>query len=195
MLQTYLTPPFLRNAAWALFTLWICVDMLMVFTKMDRKAKSADRGSLWIIVLVFWGSISTGVSMAYARVGGFGAASTYVQLAGFGVMLCGIAVRAAAIVQLGRLHMPVVAIQADHPLMDKGLYGLVRHPSYFGATLAFLGFGLALGSWLSTLVLLAGALLSYGYRIHVEEKALMQGLGERYRDYARRTKRFIPWVY
>ena len=195
MLQTYLTPPFLRTVACALLALWLCLDLLTVFTKMNRKAKSADRGSLWIIVVVLWVSNAIGVNLAFGGVGEFGSATPYVQVAGFGIMFCGIGVRSIAIAQLGRLHMPVVAIQADHPLMDKGLYGLVRHPSYLGATLVFLGFGLALGSWPATLVVLAGALVSYGYRIHVEEQALMRGLGERYREYARRTKRFIPWVY
>lgn len=195
MLQTYLTPLFLRNAACMLVALWLFLDLLVVFTKFDRKAKSADRGSLWIIMLVFWASMAIGVNLAYNGVGEFGASSPYVQLAGFAVMLGGIAVRGVAIAQLGRLHMPVVAIQGEHPLMDKGLYGLVRHPSYFGATLGFLGFGLALGSWPAALVIVAGALLGYGNRIRVEEQALVQGLGERYRDYARRTKRFIPWVY
>lgn len=195
MVQTYLTPLILRDAACMLVTLWLFLDMLAVFTKMDRKAKTADRGSLGFIMLVFWLSIGAGVSLAYGGIGEFGTATLYVQLAGFAVMLGGIAIRAVAIVQLGRLHMPVVAIQADHPLMDKGLYSLVRHPSYFGATLGFLGFGLALGSWPAASVILAGALLGYGYRIHVEERALMQGLGERYRDYAQRTKRFIPGIY
>lgn len=33
------------------------------------------------------------------------------------------------------------------------------------------------------------------YRINVEERALVQALGERYRAYMQRTKRLIPFVY
>lgn len=33
------------------------------------------------------------------------------------------------------------------------------------------------------------------YRINVEERALVQALGERYRAYVKRTKRLIPLVY
>lgn len=71
----------------------------------------------------------------------------------------------------------------------------MRHPSYLGAIVALSGFGLALGNWLSTLVVFVAALVSYGYRIHVEEAALVKGLGDRYVEYRRRTKRLIPWVY
>lgn len=190
-----MTVGFLRNAAyWALFA-WLCVDGLMVFTRYTRKASSADRGSLFFIMLVFWGSIFLAMTLAFRHIGEFGDATVSVQFVGFAVMLCGIAIRSLAIHQLGRLHMPVVAIQADHPLMDKGLYGLVRHPSYLGATLAFLGFGLALGSWPAALLTLVGALVGYGYRIRVEERALVQGLGERYVQYMGRTRRLVPWIY
>ena len=190
-----LTPLVLRNDAWMLLIAWLVIDLLWVFTRRTQGAKTSDRGSLFVIMLVFWGAIFLAVTLAYGHVGEFGGATVAVQLAGFAVMICGIAVRSLAIYQLGRLHMPVVAIQADHPLMDKGLYGVVRHPSYLGATLGFLGFGLALGSWPAALLTLAGALVGYGYRIRVEERALVQGLGERYVQYMQRTKRFIPWIY
>jgi protein-S-isoprenylcysteine O-methyltransferase len=194
-LSLSMTVPALRSDAYALLIAWLCIDLLWVASRHTQGAKTADRGSLFFIVLAFWGSIFLAMTLAYRRVGEFGAATVYVQLAGFAFMVCGMAIRGLAIHQLGRLHMPVVAIQADHPLMDKGLYGVVRHPSYLGATLAFLGFGLALGSWPAALVTLAGAVFGYGYRIHVEEQALVKGLGERYVQYMGRTKRFIPWLY
>jgi protein-S-isoprenylcysteine O-methyltransferase Ste14 len=33
------------------------------------------------------------------------------------------------------------------------------------------------------------------YRINVEERALVQALGDRYRAYIKKTKRLIPLVY
>jgi protein-S-isoprenylcysteine O-methyltransferase Ste14 len=38
------------------------------------------------------------------------------------------------------------------------------------------------------------ATLGYWYRIRVEERALVEGLGEAYRAYMRRTKRIIPYI-
>jgi len=182
----------LRDAACIALWAWLLVDLSVVFTKYSRRAKSADRGSLWGLIVVLWVGIALAMIQTYR---GMGAMGMPVQFFGFAVMAFGIGIRFLAIHQLGRLHMPVVAIQADHPLMDRGLYSRVRHPSYLGAILALLGFGLALGNWISALVVLVAALISYGYRIHVEEKALVKGLGDRYVDYRRRTKRLIPWVY
>ena len=164
-------------------------------SKYSRRAKSADRGSLWWLMFFLWIGIGLAFFLAFRGIGDLGAAAVPVQLAGFAVMALGIGIRFLAIHQLGRLHMPVVAIQADHPLMDRGLYSRVRHPSYLGAILALTGFGLALGNGLSALAVFLAALISYGYRIHVEEIALVKGLGDRYVDYRRRTKRLIPGVY
>ena len=36
---------------------------------------------------------------------------------------------------------------------------------------------------------------AYAYRIRLEEKVLLQGLGSPYRDYVQRTWRLIPFVF
>lgn len=185
----------LRNVAYFALWAWLLVDGLLVFTKYSGRAKSADRGSLWWLMFFLWIGIALAIDQAYGGIVRLGAVAVPVQLAGFAVMAFGVGTRFLAIHQLGKLHMPVVAIQADHPLMDQGLYSQVRHPSYLGAIVALTGFGLALGNWVSALMVLVAALISYGYRIHVEEMALMKGLGDRYVDYRRRTKRLIPWIY
>ncbi len=60
--------------------------------------------------------------------------------------------------------------------------------------LALIGFGLALSNWagLVAMVVLPGA--AFGYRIAVEEEALLSTLGEPYARYMRRTWRLIPYL-
>jgi protein-S-isoprenylcysteine O-methyltransferase Ste14 len=58
----------------------------------------------------------------------------------------------------------------------------------------FTGIGIALGNWISAAVLFLVHCLLYGIRVSVEERALLATLGEPYRDYMSRTKRFIPHV-
>jgi protein-S-isoprenylcysteine O-methyltransferase Ste14 len=55
--------------------------------------------------------------------------------------------------------------------------------------------GLALRNWASLLALLIPITAAFLYRISVEERALRAGFGDAYAQYARRTRRLIPFVY
>ncbi len=111
------------------------------------------------------------------------------------MVLAGIAVRQWAIAVLGRFFSLAVRVQADHQVVDKGPYRLVRHPSYTGAILSLLGLALSLETWGATLLLAVVFGVAYGYRIHVEEKALITELGTDYVAYMKKTKRLIPFLF
>jgi protein-S-isoprenylcysteine O-methyltransferase Ste14 len=71
----------------------------------------------------------------------------------------------------------------------------MRHPSYTGGLISFMGLGVAFANWLSLVALLIVIIGSYIHRMNVEEKVLIASLGEEYLDYSRHTKRLIPGVY
>jgi len=58
----------------------------------------------------------------------------------------------------------------------------------------FIGIGLALGSWLSFALLTIATIATYAYRVTVEERVLLETLGEPYGRYLKQRKRFIPYV-
>jgi protein-S-isoprenylcysteine O-methyltransferase Ste14 len=95
---------------------------------------------------------------------------------------------------LGRFFSLTVRVAEDHRVVVKGPYRLVRHPSYAGVLITFIGLALAVQSWGALLVLLGVFSLSFGYRMRVEEKALLSELGEDYANYMKRTKRIIPYL-
>jgi len=113
---------------------------------------------------------------------------------GIGLMAVGIAFRQWAILVLGRFFSTTVRIVSDQKLVTRGPYHVVRHPSYTGALLILLGLGLGSRTWAGTMIILALFGLAYNYRINVEEKALKAELGQAYTDYAKKTKRLIPFV-
>ncbi len=178
----------------ALF-LWLLLDNLVVFRRKGKAQRREDRLSYLVIVLAGWTGIGLAIFFAFAEAGSLGRLRVPLQIAGLVLFAAGILLRSAAIAQLGRFHTPVVAIQEEHRVVDTGLYRRVRHPSYLGACIAFLGFGLALGSYLSPLALLCAAVPGYLYRIHVEERALLASLGDAYASYRKRTRRLIPGLY
>lgn len=96
---------------------------------------------------------------------------------------------------LGASFTGDVIVRPHQEVVERGIYRYVRHPSYTAGTLLFLGIGLALGNWISLLALVAANVGVYGYRVGVEERALKETLGEPYRLYMQRTKRFVPFLF
>jgi protein-S-isoprenylcysteine O-methyltransferase len=159
------------------------------------ESRNADRGSLALIWIVIVASVALAFNFAYAfPAAGMGAVPT-LRFLGIAVFAAGLAIRWYAIVHLGRFFTVNVAIAAGHRLIDTGPYRFVRHPSYTGALMAFLGLALCLANWASRAVMLIPVFLVFLRRMHVEEDALLQAFGNQYRDYMRRTKRLIPAVY
>ena len=87
-----------------------------------------------------------------------------------------------------------VRVEEGQRVIDTGVYGLVRHPMYFGGLLLIIGTPLALGSWW-TLLLTPGFLLLLYFRIASEEKVLMRDLPG-YVEYQNKVKyRLMPFVW
>lgn len=116
-------------------------------------------------------------------------------IAGLATLIGGIALRTWAILTLGRFFKFTIVIQAGHHVVTAGPYRLLRHPSYTGGLLALAGVGLALGSWLSLLIVILVPLAAILVRIHVEEARLSQALGQDYQAYTSHTRRLIPGLW
>jgi protein-S-isoprenylcysteine O-methyltransferase len=155
-----------------------------------------DRGSLrllWITIMI--ANFLAFFLYSAAPEADFGAAAPWVRTIGFALWVVGLGLRWYSIIYLGRFFTVNVAIAHDHQLIDRGPYRYVRHPSYTGALLAFLGIGLALANWASLAILMLPIPFAFIRRMSVEEAALQKGLGPPYRLYMDRTKRLIPGIY
>jgi protein-S-isoprenylcysteine O-methyltransferase Ste14 len=96
---------------------------------------------------------------------------------------------------LGASFTGAVIVRPDQVVVDRGAYHYVRHPSYTAGAILFLGIGLALANWVSLVVLVGAVSVAYGYRVGVEERALLATIGDPYRRYMSRTKRFVPFLF
>jgi len=114
---------------------------------------------------------------------------------GLAMLLGGSLLRRHCWRMLGQHFTGDVKASADQPVIDRGAYRWVRHPSYTGGMMMYLGTGIALTNWLSVLIITSAGSLAYFYRVRVEEQALQTKLGSRYQEYMRRTKRFVPFVF
>ena len=118
----------------------------------------------------------------------------FVSLIGLVLLLTGSALRAQARRLLGEYFSPVVRILPEHKLIRHGVYKYIRHPGYLGELLLYFSVPLLFHSLYGVFVMvfLIPFIL---YRIRVEEKMLIEKFGDEYRDYMRKSKRFIPYVF
>ncbi len=168
------------------------IALAVVKRSREQDAHSEDRGS-WRLL---WIAIAVGVSLAIAvqlvpatRLPGSPAVWQMIALA---CLMSGLALRWVAIVTLGRFFTVDVAVHKNQEVIQSGLYQFVRHPSYTGLLLAFVGLGVFFGNWLSIMLLLIPVGLAVVNRVSKEERALLLAFGPEYANYCARTKRFIP---
>ena len=176
---------------------YLLSELLLTVTRRSRSRTGTkqDRSKLRAVWLVIVVSLMAGIFVAkqwpaaalpYHR--------TFV-FAGVVLFVAGLFLRWWAIITLGRFFTLDVTIEKDHELVERGPFRMVRHPSYTGVLLAFVGLALSLGNWAALLVVLLPIGVAFIHRMNVEEDALSGALGPQYTDYMRRTKRLVPFVY
>ncbi|WP_062462468.1 methyltransferase family protein [Demequina soli] len=80
-------------------------------------------------------------------------------------------------------------------LYTGGLFSIVMHPNYLGETVLFAGFACVAGGWWPLLAAAAvGVSLAFGTIPHVDAR-LEDRYGDRFRAYAWRTKRLVPFLW
>jgi protein-S-isoprenylcysteine O-methyltransferase Ste14 len=110
-------------------------------------------------------------------------------------MVAGIALRRWAIAVLGRSFTVEVRVRPEQAVVESGPYRHVAHPAYTGILLSLASIGLMLGNWVSLAAMVVVPTLGLLYRIRVEERALLAGLGEPYRRFLATRRRLIPGVW
>lgn len=163
----------------------------------ERMAPSAqDAGTLRVNSALGWIAFLGGLASGAALRGIAGLSiPPGLAWAGIGVTLAGTALRTWSIVTLGRWFTLTLQVRPDQPVVQRGPYRVLRHPSYAGGELALLGVGLSAGNWLSPILYVAPWLVAHVHRIRIEERALLATLGEPYRAYRERTWRLVPFLW
>ncbi|GGI27849.1 hypothetical protein GCM10008119_29710 [Pedobacter mendelii] len=119
----------------------------------------------------------------------------YILHAGMLIAILGFILRFVAIQQLGKAFTVDVQIAKNQTLKQDGLYSIIRHPSYTGVLMSFLGLAITFSNGLSLLVICIPIFVAFIYRISVEEIALKNEFGTAYLEYIKNTKRLIPFIY
>ena len=157
----------------------------------NAKIVRKDKSSAYIIFASVFISIIVAI---YFNISNIAMLPNWVFYIGIIFILLGILLRQWSIYVLGRFFSGVVATQKNQKLIENGPYKFVRHPSYTGALLILIGIGLSVKSWGAVITIIFIFTIAYGYRIYIEEKAMISQFGEEYIQYKKKTKRIVPYI-
>jgi protein-S-isoprenylcysteine O-methyltransferase Ste14 len=195
-----MTPPYEQPGAniafWTLFGLFALGEYALRFrSRFNKSGTRTERWSLLVVVACVVGGMLGGIELADWNAVSIGAGNWPLFVLGLVLMAAGLCLRQWAILVLGRLFTVDVRVHSNQVVVERGPYRWVRHPSYSGLVIFFVGVGLALSNWASLIVLALLPAVGLLVRIRSEERALLAALGEEYRVYAATRRRFFPGVW
>jgi protein-S-isoprenylcysteine O-methyltransferase Ste14 len=186
----------------AVFTVFTLVPSIyLLFTnpaalqRRMRAGPAAETRATQKIVITFASLLVPAVMVfsAFDHRFGWSPVPTPVSLIGDALVAIGLGISQLVIIQ-NSYAAATVTVEDGQPVVSTGLYGIVRHPMYVGATIMLAGVPLALGSWWG-LVLLIPALIGIVVRILDEETMLRQELAG-YGEYTHQVRyRLVPHVW
>jgi protein-S-isoprenylcysteine O-methyltransferase Ste14 len=177
---------------WVVAEAWLQVRQY----RQGERARTTEWPSLGVVILAIWlGNVLAKTAMVHLPA--LRIPVPYPVLLGLGLVLLwtGVGFRLWAIRTLGRYFRGVVHIQEGHQVVRSGPYHYLRHPSYTGALVAVFGIGLTFANVAALVAFVGCVLLGVLYRIRVEERVLLAGLGSEYAEYAAHTRRLVPGVW
>jgi protein-S-isoprenylcysteine O-methyltransferase Ste14 len=173
-----------------IFCAWILSELINnLWSSKNSQTTNKDKGSYRVIVFASYAMIFIAFMLRSFEIGTYYGDLQYI---GFILIVVGIFLREWSVWVLGKHFTVRVQVREKAKLVTQGPYKYIRHPSYTGGFLTFLGIPLAIGTWTGTLVAFVVSIIVYQYRISVEEVALLEAFGTEYGEYKRRTWRLFP---
>lgn len=179
----------------------VCVWVFGIESRYLRRATSTkpaegkiDAGSMWAVVVGNYLATTAAIVVAFRVPSATLPHRVALFWIGIAILVAGSLLRRHCFKILGEYFTYDVRVREEQPVIERGAYRWVRHPSYTAGILMFLGMGLAFGNWISLAILLTTIFAVYAYRVRIEERALLASMGDRYAQYVRRTRRFVPFV-
>ncbi len=170
--------------------------VLELFIRQGKAAKSVeltatDRGTTVLIVAAYVLAVVASTSRILPVIAmplTVAWASVVVGVFGFGFRVWSMRV-------LGRFYTRTLVTTAEQHVVRRGPYRFVRHPGYLGSMLVWVGAAASSANLLSVALVVVLLVVAYSYRIRVEERMLVDSLGEAYVEYCRHSWRLVPFVF
>jgi protein-S-isoprenylcysteine O-methyltransferase Ste14 len=174
---------------------WIAIEIWLIARERgDANAVSQDHGSRNVLIVSLSIGIVLGIFTFPHVLPQFTIHSKAVAI-GVALIWAGITFRLWAIQTLGSFFNTRVVVRQEQRLITSGPYSYLRNPSYTGILITVLGFGVAIGNWMSVITLMIFGTVPFMRRIAVEDRALAGRFGHAYDEYRRKTWSLIPFIW
>lgn len=187
-------PPALRlPQLWMVVTVSFLANILQpAYRPFEGSRTPEDRGTaaqiLWTVYLTQAAAL---VELAWR--GRVGLPLDLITWTAFAMMLGGLALRTWAVVLLGPWFTWNVTVQEGQPLITRGPYRRIRHPSYAGALITFAASCVLVRSWVVAVLAVFALTLAFLRRIRYEEALLVKTFAG-YGAYVSRTGKLLPRI-
>lgn len=177
---------------------WVTVGLALLAIPSGGGISSGekeDRSNRWVLIAFSAIALLMAYFSAYTdRIGFWTLDGETLRWVGVAVCAAGGVLRILPVYVLKKRFSGLVAIQKGHKLETRGIYGVIRNPSYLGMLTTSLGWVLAFRSGVGVL-LAASLLIPLVARIRAEERLLREHFGAEYDAYVARTWRLVPGIY
>ncbi len=156
---------------------------------MKKQAKAGRARGEWFVV----GQFALLLLIVFLPLFGAGGGDGWWNSIGVAMLLIGLGLLIWGSWSLGANLTAMPQPKEQSVLIERGAFGLVRHPIYGGLMVWSFGWSLYTSSWVSlALALLLIILLAFKARL---EEAWLLERYENYAAYRTRTKKFLPWIW
>ncbi len=181
---------------WILLVFGVLASVFQpVYNPLTITVKPKDKGTgaqiIWSVYVTQLAAILESAYLRYPRSVEWDLVTT-VALA---IMILGLSLRTWAVSTLGNLFTMHISLQADHAIIRKGPYSIMRHPSYLGAFMLYMFTTVFLHAWIAAIAAMILLPIAFGRRIHHEEEVLNEEFGQEYKSYCSEVKKLIPGIW
>jgi protein-S-isoprenylcysteine O-methyltransferase Ste14 len=186
-----------RVPFYAAIGIWVLLELrVRLRSRLNRHGARLERGSLLVVLAAIYAGLGGGFeAAAKVHTAAIADGRWLIFVLGMVLICAGIVIRQWAVALLGELFTIDVRVHPGQTVVERGPYRWVRHPSYTGLIMTFVGIGFALGNWAALIVLAVLPTAGLVVRIRFEERALLAALGDPYRRFAASRPHLFPGLW
>ncbi len=180
-----------------IFILWVLIAIYWIIlsfkNKEPHKRESLLSRSIFLVIMVISFYLLFSKRVPFIVLNGSFYNHHFFYYTGFIIAVAGLIFASYSRYILGNNWSGRIEIKKDHKLITNGPYSITRNPIYTGLLSGVLGTALMYNQLKGILALIL-LFCAYSMKIIKEEKFLLKNFPE-YKNYMRKVKRLIPFLY